>query len=110
MVLAVRPNSTRGQMNICAAPGCERVARTKKRGLCNAHETRLKRHGSLRLDRPIVLVGAGLAARFWQKVEVAGPNECWPWTGGRRTCDGAKVYGLISVGHRPNIKRESVHR
>jgi len=37
-----------------------------------------------------------LEQRFWRKVDRRGPDECWPWTGGKTPCG----YGLIrSSGH-----------
>lgn len=35
-----------------------------------------------------------LAERFWAKVDVRGPDECWPWLGSKD--DGG--YGLINAG------------
>lgn len=35
-----------------------------------------------------------LVQRFWAKVSVRGPDECWPWLAGQNG-DG---YGLIRVG------------
>jgi hypothetical protein len=42
----------------------------------------------------IKLPGAGaLAERFWSKVDVRGPDECWPWSAGSRGVG----YGAIKV-------------
>lgn len=38
---------------------------------------------------------AAFLKRFWAKVEVRGPDECWPWNG--CTCDGG--YGRIALPH-----------
>lgn len=47
-------------------------------GYCSKHWTRLKRTGSLEAT---VLRGPDkLEARYWQKVDKRGPDECWPWT------------------------------
>ena len=35
-----------------------------------------------------------LAARFWEKVEQRGPNECWLWKG----CTNGVGYGMILKG------------
>ena len=35
-----------------------------------------------------------LEERFWEKVDVRGPDECWPWL----ACRVASGYGRIGVG------------
>lgn len=40
-----------------------------------------------------------LEERFWEKVDVGQPDECWPWTG---SCVPAG-YGQIVVGQRPYL-------
>lgn len=35
--------------------------------------------------------------RFWTKVDVRGPDECWLWTAGRFTGG----YGQVELGRRP---------
>src|ERR1700748_3396541 len=39
--------------------------------------------------------------RFWEKVQKAGPNECWLWIGHRNT----KGYGLLPIGSRTDATR-----
>jgi len=34
-----------------------------------------------------------LAERFWEKVDVKEPNECWPWSGGKTL----KGYGVFYI-------------
>lgn len=41
--------------------------------------------------------GLSLAERFWPKVDVRGPDECWPWTAKSRQQGG---YGAIRVDGR----------
>lgn len=40
-----------------------------------------------------------LAERFWEKVDVRGPDECWPWKAGKIK----KGYGLISIHGRSQL-------
>lgn len=39
-----------------------------------------------------------LAERFWAKVDVRGPDECWPWTAAKHQ----HGYGAIITGSRRN--------
>lgn len=60
--------------------------------------------------------------RFWEKVEIAGPNECWLWTGGFKSPGGYGTFyrdGKTQRAHRvsyelahgpiPQQKRASCH-
>jgi len=63
---------------ICSIEGCPKLHAT--RGWCGMHAERWRRYGD-----PLLLVGKGrptapLADRFWSKVAVGAPDECWPWT------------------------------
>lgn len=40
-----------------------------------------------------------LSHRFWSKVAIKGPDECWPWTGRRSE----RGYGEFDYGNRPVI-------
>lgn len=46
-----------------------------------------------------------LPDRFWSKVAIAGPDDCWLWTAGLAKSG----YGMIGVG-RPSDRIESSHR
>lgn len=43
-------------------------------------------------------------ARFWSRVGIAGPDDCWPWLAGRRKMEtpygGFKVEGRSLLAHR----------
>ena len=45
-------------------------------------------------EREMVLADATLHARFWQKVNVRGADECWSWLANKS----AGRYGAIKVG------------
>lgn len=46
-----------------------------------------------------------LADRFWEKVDVRGPDECWPWLASTNP----NGYGqIIDVGHGPMLKAHRV--
>ena len=45
-------------------------------------------HGHNRPSRPVV----PLARRFWPRVQVGSPDECWPWTGGSDSDGRGRVW------------------
>lgn len=40
-----------------------------------------------------------VAERFWERVDVAGPDDCWLWTRGKHS-DG---YGRMDIGNNTNV-------
>lgn len=47
-----------------------------------------------------------LEARFWEKVEKAGPDDCWLWTG-QLNKDG---YGVLRAGKVDGYRTQGAHR
>lgn len=61
---------------LCVEESCERSA--IERGLCHRHFEQFRRSSAfVRLPRPTT------ESRFWSKVAVRGPDECWEWVGYR---------------------------
>lgn len=102
-------------MGICLVENCTRNARS--RGLCGGHYRRWQKGLDLAPAigewLPYQLSKATVPPpprpkpqtfeeRFWAKVDVRGPDECWEWKGARRP-DG---YGLIGR----NGKQLRAHR
>jgi hypothetical protein len=75
----------------CLVEGCGRNCLAK--GLCSRHY-QASRYA--RKPRP------SIEDRFWAKVDKRGPNDCWPWVGGRK--DGG--YGSFSIADR----QQGAHR
>lgn len=69
----VEPNPRVTGIAQCTVEGCER--KPKSRGHCNMHAVRLQNHGT---------TGEPFERRFWSRVEKAGPDDCWEWTGTRQ--------------------------
>ena len=78
----------------CSIDDC--LKPTEKRGWCATHYRRWQRHGDpLANNRPEMVIGT-LAERFWPKVAVAGPEDCWLWLGTKNRAG----YGSIGRGGR----------
>lgn len=72
----------------CSIEGCDKLSRGY--GLCSMHYTRWRNYG----DPQFVKVHRGdPLASFHQKVAIAGPGDCWTWTGSTD----AGGYGTFSV-------------
>lgn len=46
-----------------------------------------------------------LAKRFWEKVNILGPNECWEWTAKAKTSFG---YGRMTNGRGVHLKSHRI--
>jgi hypothetical protein len=52
------------------------------------------------------MVSSNVARRFWAKVRIGGPDECWPWMG---ATDKKGGYGIMSSHHgKPPLKAHRV--
>lgn len=83
----------------CSVDQCQKPAKTA--GLCGAHYQRTLR-GRQSPDEPLRIVGQGVAARFWPKVQEAGALECWLWTGSLKSSGYGQIYkdGRPHAAHR----------
>lgn len=53
----------------CSVSGCQ--SPVKARGWCDKHYRRMREYGRPELPT--------FEEKFWAKVDVRGPDECWPW-------------------------------
>jgi hypothetical protein len=51
-------------------------------------------------------ISPSAAERFWTKVEVNGPDECWLWRAGKNRCG----YGKFTFGTRATARQYLAHR
>lgn len=87
----LRPSRWHPVDKSCLVPGCpdERHAH----GYCPRHLERFLKYGDpLKVVRP---QGLSVLDRFWSKVQIGDPDECWPWLRGK-TSDGYGHFGLSS--------------
>jgi hypothetical protein len=63
--------------------------------------------GTVMRDRTVPLT-----KRFWEKVAIAAPDQCWEWQGARRRCHRTKedTYGIIWFNQDGRRRMESAHR
>lgn len=84
-------------MKTCTVSECTRQHAAQ--GFCLPHYKRWKKYGHPLGSAP----RPSSEERFWKKVEVTGPDECWPWTKG---CIGGgygafhPVKGELVLAHR----------
>lgn len=67
----------------CSVEGCPHP--NHARGWCQRHYKRWRKWGD-----PLK-VRLSPEEKFWRKVDIRGPDECWPWTAGGNMADGG--YG-----------------
>src|SRR5690554_2847910 len=67
----------------CSVVGCPR--KFYGRGYCEKHYDVERKAGRLKPRT--------LSERFWEKVDVRGPDECWPWAAAAR-----RGYGVMGLG------------
>lgn len=79
----------------CSAEGCEKPQ--KSSGWCAMHVYRLLKHGTtatpIRRIRPV-------EERFWEKVAVKSPGECWLWLAAVGNVEHNDGYGRFGVTSR----------
>jgi len=92
---ALEPSHKRTK-NTCSVEGCNAPA--AGRGLCNAHYKKLRTHGDPRAGKTVPR-GVARLERYTSYVDQRGPDECWPWTGGRNE----KNYGQFNTGEPSGI-------
>ena len=63
---------------ICSVDECDKTVHGQ--GLCEKHLRRLRKYGTT--DGGPTW-GRTPEERFWAKVALAGPDDCWLWTGGK---------------------------
>ena len=82
-------------MRTCEWGDCPKAARPRRR-MCTMHLGRLSRGTDM--DAPERIIGDH-ETRFWSKVTIAGPDDCWPWTGASLNEAG---YGQFALNGRPH--------
>jgi hypothetical protein len=87
--------------HICSIEGCSR--RHFAAGLCQAHYTRLRRHGDPLAGGPAV--GLDLATRLARSTSRGAEDSCWRWLS---THDRAG-YGFLNVGGVPRRAHRLVY-
>lgn len=65
---------------ICSVEWCDQPVHA--RGWCNVHYKRWVRHGDPLAGEPR-RYRRSFEEAFWILVDVRGPDDCWPWKGGR---------------------------
>lgn len=85
----------------CTVEDCSR--RSRRKGLCAKHDERLRRTGNLSARTDLTVPD-----KFWQRVQIGEPDECWPWRGPIQT--GKHGYGFFFLTEVPKPTRILAHR
>lgn len=98
----MKQKGTLPEQKMCLVDSCGKPRDGK--GLCAKHYARLKTNGDP-LHESSVVTARRLTneQRFWSRVNVRSPKECWPWQGGKFD-DG---YGSFSLGRGSPKKTKS---
>lgn len=89
----------------CAIEACEKPSRS--RGWCTKHYQRWQNTGDPQGSKPRTpMPRKSEAERFWPKVAVAGPDECWEWTG----CRLPRGYGQFNAEVDGEWRKVYAHR
>lgn len=65
------------EIKICSVDGCQKPVKPRRQ-LCSMHGARLERHGDVNTN---LYSEESFKERFWRRVAIGNPGECWPWTG-----------------------------
>lgn len=87
----------------CGVPDCTSPVRCN--GYCDKHNQRHRKHG----DPRVTLMprrDMSDAEKFWSRVAMAAPDECWEW-GGERNRHG---YGWFTTYRNGGRNRQYAHR
>jgi hypothetical protein len=82
----------------CRVDDCERPHAA--RGLCHPHWKRWRKYGDPQAPKPAAR-RIPVVERFWPKVAITEPSECWEWQASRD----ALGYGYFRVVHGDTMKR-----
>lgn len=82
----------------CKVTGC--IQKAYCRGFCTTHYMRWKTHGDALIKNKFQQ-DIPLEERFWSKVDMRNPFECWPWLAALRRKDEGYGAFWINGRHQP---------
>lgn len=90
----------------CSYVGCEKQSKAK--GMCNTHNERIRRNGTVELLNPPDRRPA--VERIMDNIEIVPESGCWIWMGpGGETHGNIKIYGVRTPGRVHRIMWEHVN-
>lgn len=90
-------------LRVCVLDGCERSHYAN--GLCNRHWQKNRKYGNPLAGRwNAKHIHGTIEEKFWPKVDVQGPDECWLWTASTSYGYGQMVLaGLQTKAHEVSL-------